>query len=192
MTKHPTPDCPLIADGSTEPRRCGVCAAELSGRRINWCSDTHARWFSENHDWTSARYAAISAATLTLDNGRTMTFCDQCRKVCGLFRGRPWTASRSEAEVNHVLPRWGGGYGKGCWNHQTNLQVLCHGCHLSETAMQKRERMFFAMPDLDVYRPVPGWSAADATAFILTGARPRPAVEQPEEAPVLTLWESAA
>ena len=39
--------------------------------------------------------------------------------------------------MNHIEPRNGEGYGIGCWNHQENLETLCHGCHLKTTAEQR-------------------------------------------------------
>lgn len=44
-------------------------------------------------------------------------------------------------EVNHRDPRVGEGYGFGCWNHQENLETLCHRCHSKVTKMQRHERI---------------------------------------------------
>lgn len=54
------------------------------------------------------------------------------------------TVSATQLEVNHVEPRNGAGYDKGCWNHQSNLQVLCHPCHVAETTRQIQERPILA------------------------------------------------
>jgi hypothetical protein len=43
-------------------------------------------------------------------------------------------------EVNHIVPRNGAGYGFGCWNHQDNLETLCHGHHVEVTNAQRVER----------------------------------------------------
>ena len=45
-----------------------------------------------------------------------------------------------DPEVNHITPRNGKGYGNGCWNHQDNLEVLCHDCHVKVTMWQGRAR----------------------------------------------------
>jgi hypothetical protein len=43
-------------------------------------------------------------------------------------------------EVDHIDPRVGRGYGTGCWNHQDNLRVLCHTCHVKVTRRQRIDR----------------------------------------------------
>lgn len=42
-------------------------------------------------------------------------------------------------EVNHIAPRNGGGYGTGCHNHLSNLETLCHLCHVQVTKNQRIE-----------------------------------------------------
>jgi hypothetical protein len=42
--------------------------------------------------------------------------------------------------VNHIEPRVGKGYGWGCWNHQDNLETLCHDCHVVVTKSQAEAR----------------------------------------------------
>lgn len=44
-------------------------------------------------------------------------------------------------EVNHIVPRNGGGYGFGCWNHQSNLELLCRRCHQQKTRQQRIDRL---------------------------------------------------
>jgi len=44
-------------------------------------------------------------------------------------------------EVNHIDPRVGEGYGFGCWNHQDNLETLCHSCHVKVTKLQRHDRI---------------------------------------------------
>lgn len=144
------------------PRTCDGCGGALVGQRRRWCSDAcSGRWW-DNHAWTSARWEAIRRSSgLTVDQLRDLnlslfgaSFCDEC--------GEPALAP----EVNHVEPRVGRGYGPGCHNHQTNLQVLCHGCHVAETTRQTRERL--GIPDGGRPRgstsreakPEPMWGAA--------------------------------
>ena len=60
--------------------------------------------------------------------------------------GKAWKRFYAEfvlpltAEVNHVDPRVGSGYGFGCWNHQDNLETLCHRCHVRVTTQQRKDR----------------------------------------------------
>lgn len=42
--------------------------------------------------------------------------------------------------MNHIVPRNGAGYGWGCHHHQTNLQTLCHSCHVKVTNAQAAAR----------------------------------------------------
>lgn len=183
--------CPLVAPGAGQPGRCRMCAAPLTGRRTRWCSETHAAWWANNHEWTSARREAIRRASiLSTANGWDLwTYCDECGKRC--LDISTAAGIRREAEVNHVEPRWGAGYDKGCWNHQTNLQVLCHSCHLAETARQRRERMFF--DPTGEYRPVEGWSGTEVTAYIQHATRPAhwDTPKEPTDAVPLALWDAA-
>ncbi|MCH8005431.1 MAG: hypothetical protein IH888_04265 [Planctomycetes bacterium] len=43
-------------------------------------------------------------------------------------------------EVNHIEPRNGMGYGSGCFNHQSNLEVLCRAHHGRVSGIQARGR----------------------------------------------------
>jgi 5-methylcytosine-specific restriction endonuclease McrA len=123
---HP---CPLRHPEADTPGKCGWCAAALTGRRTRWCSNECRDTYLGDHFWTWARAAAIDRARFgTWEQGLGLPLCDQC--------GVPTTAP----EVNHVVPRDGAGYGDGCHHHQTNLQVLCHSCHVAETVRQRRER----------------------------------------------------
>lgn len=167
----------------TEPASKGGCrwdGVALPGRRRVWCSDACLTVYLENHFWTEARSVAIRRASITDERGRPLlTFCDQCRKRCGRLStllgatGHRY-GGQSEAEVNHVEPRLGQGYDDGCWNHQTNLQVLCHGCHVMETQRQKRERIAVGTPGLephDAWRRQ-GWTWVATQAWIDGGAHP--------------------
>lgn len=136
------------------PGTCGACGADLVGR-LRWfcptprgtrayggdqavtCRDRYV-W---NHIWGEARQTRIAR-----DKGT----CQRCGggarvfvRAWGLQPGRiTWTA----AEVNHIDPRNGAGYGNGCWNHQDNLETLCHACHVETTKQQGRERRRGASP----------------------------------------------
>jgi hypothetical protein len=56
-----------------------------------------------------------------------------------LYLSPAWKAYRAdhELEVNHIEPRHGRGYQAGCWNHQANLETLCHRCHVAVTRLQR-------------------------------------------------------
>lgn len=97
---------------------CDHCGKALTGRQQRWCSRecSFVEW--PEHDWNSARKAAKKR-----DGHR----CVQC-------------GSGASLEVNHIEPRVGKGYGWGCWNHQDNLETLCHDCHVAVTNAQRAER----------------------------------------------------
>lgn len=106
-------------------RKCWHCGANLTGRRRHWCSDECGQWWQNNHDWNSARHAAIR---------RDNSTCVKCGAI-GDYTG----SQRAEVplEVNHIEPRNGKGYANGCWNHQENLETLCHNCHVGVTNQQR-------------------------------------------------------
>src|ERR1035437_1546280 len=109
--------------------KCFRCASLLPPRRQWWCSHDCVQAWTRNHEWTAARWEALRLTAPQKDARDFMEWanCDQC-------------ASRSSLEVNHVDPRVGAGYGRGCCNHQSNLQVLCHDDHVIETKRQAVER----------------------------------------------------
>lgn len=120
----PETPCPL---GRPVPRgkgRCWGCGQPVPPRARKWCSERCSLFYWRNHSWGFARPFAIARA-----GGWYDASCDECGARIG-----------ARAEVNHVVPREGRGYGKGCAHHQTNLQVLCHACHVAETTRQRRER----------------------------------------------------
>lgn len=82
-----------------------------------------SEWLRD-HSWSVARTAAVLAA------GGDDAPCARCGTVIG------W-----DCEVNHIIPRNGGGYDQGCAHHQSNLEVLCHDCHVRETARQRADRL---------------------------------------------------
>ena len=133
MTTTPTPlgRLPFCSGPEWKPRSrqleagtCGACGKPLEGR---------ARWFCQgvlndkescrlrylrNHLWSMARVEALKRAGRACSVDRTHT---------------------GALEVNHIVPRKGGGYQLGCHHHQDNLNVLCHTCHLEVTSQQARE-----------------------------------------------------
>jgi len=108
------PRADLQRDGT-----CGACGRALTTTRWFCRAPAGCRhtWL-ENHHWGYARPAARKRA-----NG-------QCVR-CG---------SAANVEVNHIVPRDGQGYARGCHHHQDNLEALCHPCHVETTRRQRVER----------------------------------------------------
>jgi 5-methylcytosine-specific restriction endonuclease McrA len=118
-----------------EPRcRLATCRSALPAKRTAYCSDSHAREFVSNHVWGAARRVARRRAKWT---------CQRCGFKPATIRKDP-EASKAYSrldlrlEVNHILPLRGSYRGVTCSNHLTNLEVLCHRCHLVETAAQRQ------------------------------------------------------
>jgi hypothetical protein len=127
----------------SEPRcRLATCRAELPARRTAYCSDAHAREFVRNHVWSDARRMARRRAKWT---------CQRCGFKPSVVRKDPeakaaYSRFELRLEVNHILPLRGSYRGVTCSNHLSNLEVLCHRCHLVATAEQ---RLKVAMAKLD-------------------------------------------
>ena len=107
--------CSLAPRRSGEPG-CDWCGAWLNTRQKRWCSDLCISHFRRNHVWKFARVVALNR-----DAG-----CTRCSGVANL-------------EVNHIVPLAGQERTESCLHHLSNLEVLCHSCHVAETAAQ-RER----------------------------------------------------
>lgn len=98
--------------------QCDLCGTRLGGRRTRWCSRRCSDEFTRNHRWTQARSAAVR---------RDKRRCVSC-------------GCTDLLEVNHIVPRVGRGYGWGCHHHQSNLETLCHWCHVLVTNAQREAR----------------------------------------------------
>ena len=127
------------------------CLRELTGRKMRYCSQTCADWWTSNHDWTAAREEALQRARF---------MCAHCRlsdaeRVLIPFRSfdraaGEYVVTRIEQrwkqrdpwafrfEVNHIVPLRGTYRAKTCLNHQANLEVLCRDCHRIVTTAQRR------------------------------------------------------
>jgi hypothetical protein len=120
-------------DVSEQRCRVASCRSPLTGRRTAYCSDAHAREFVRNHVWAVARRMARRRAKWS---------CQRCGFKPSAIRRDP-AAKRSYSrhelrlEVNHILPLRGSYRGVTCANHQTNLETLCHSCHVIATAVQR-------------------------------------------------------
>jgi hypothetical protein len=108
----------------------------LPRRRTAYCCAKHAREWERNHVWFAARQAA---------RRRARWACERCGFKPLQVRRDPQARaafSRHELrlEVNHIQPL-GGAYRRvTCLNHQSNLEVLCHRCHLAVTGMSRSVR----------------------------------------------------
>lgn len=141
---------------------CNRCGKPLSGRQKQWCGPACSNELTREHDWNWARKAARQrdgercvrcggdGSADRPKRWRPVETINHARRL-GLDwpseAGRPhglYVAERSHhlpwLEVNHIDPRVGRGYGWGCHNHLSNLETLCHGCHVAETKRQAAER----------------------------------------------------
>jgi ribosomal protein S14 len=114
--------------------RLASCRQPLAGRRTAYCSDSHAREFQRNHVWSEARRAA---------RRRARWACQRCGFKPAEIRKNPIARSafrryELRLEVNHIQPLAGSYRGVTCLNHQANLEVLCHRCHVEATGGQRR------------------------------------------------------
>ena len=87
--------------------------------------------------WSQGRALANREAQLWFDTLRFIVGVTQSvpqdeatRRELGR-REQSWRSQfpKVELEVNHIVPRRGGGY-EPVWNHLENLESLCHACHL--------------------------------------------------------------
>ena len=122
--------CPMITHDMVpegEKGRCWRCGEALPKYRRKWCSEDCALLYARNHHWGYARIAAIKRDESTCQRCGTKVVDSHYHEDKSIW-----------AEVNHIEPRNGMGYGPGCHNHQENLETLCHPCHLKITAEQRR------------------------------------------------------
>jgi hypothetical protein len=103
---------------SGQPGVCDSCGIPLTGRQKRWCAGNCEDNYWGEHYWATARNRAKYR-----DGHR----CVQCGSTASL-------------EVNHIEPRVGRGYNAGCHNHLSNLETLCHECHVVVTKRQSAER----------------------------------------------------
>lgn len=116
---------------------CRTCGGPLRSTRAAYCSVACGDAFERNHFWGAARAWALH---LWAEPGDPK--CRRCGEAGLLIwpRGRRYTLGRRSPEVNHIAPlnrKRGKTYHFGCFNHQSNLEVLCHGCHVRVTVEQR-------------------------------------------------------
>ena len=120
---------------------CGNCGKKLKGRQREWCSKKCYREFVSEHRWTQAKTKAKKPVTyyLCAHAGNwiwdgALGFQGEHSDDCHVFTTKP--------EVNHKDPCLGRHKQWGCHHHSDNLEVLCHPCHVKETARQRAEGLF--------------------------------------------------
>lgn len=122
--------------------RCDQCAAGPAD--IPWCVRCGQAWPCRVAVSTPDAHLLVEPLGRTLLHRPYDPVEAELRRAAqpfGWAHGGYWDPPVTvQLEVNHVEPRAGAGYGAGCWNHQTNLQVLCHPCHVAETTRQVNER----------------------------------------------------
>jgi len=114
---------------------CATCGTRITGRPdAPTGAQRRPRWFCKtrgtacrnewrrNHQWPEARRAALKR--------------DRRCLRCPAWKSPP----PAELEVNHIVPRNGGGYGTGCHNHLDNLESLCRQHHQEATNEQRAAR----------------------------------------------------
>ena len=111
-------ECTLALGSVLPDGFCYLCGNELSGRRRRWCSTFCVKMWYQNHNWNGARRAA---------KRRDKYACVKC-------------GSKFNLEVNHIAPIFGAGYTWSCRNHLSNLETLCHRCHVAVTNQQRKDR----------------------------------------------------
>ncbi|OHU57105.1 hypothetical protein BKG82_13020 [Mycobacteroides chelonae] len=143
-----------------DPGVCNRCGKALTGRQTQWCREECFAELAWEHSWDWARKAARDrdgnrcvrcgsdgseqrpkrwAKVESINAARRLGLDWPATLGCpsGLFIVKP---RNPWLEVNHIEPRMGRGYGFGCHNHLTNLETLCHRCHVAETNRQYAER----------------------------------------------------
>jgi 5-methylcytosine-specific restriction endonuclease McrA len=88
--------------------------------------------FERDHFWGTASSWALAAQRVYGIDGHHLIGV-VCRR-CGEIAARP--------EVNHIEPVNGGPRHFTCRNHQDNLEVLCHECHVVVTSEQRAAGLF--------------------------------------------------
>ncbi len=122
------------ADCRPFPEGCRNCGDAPTGRFTYYCGAECREVFERDHFWGTARWTAIEWASVCLI-GRPK---NQARPICACC-GR---GHFGEGEVNHIVPVNGDRGFFSCSNHQENLEVLCHQCHVMATREQRRRGMF--------------------------------------------------
>lgn len=123
--------------------RLASCRKPLEGRRTAYCCDQHATEFERHHLWSAARRAA---------RRRARWACERCGFKPSVVRKDPdhktrYARHELRLQVNHIVPLTGAYRLVTCLNHQDNLEVLCHRCHVEATNTQRLSRASIVAPE---------------------------------------------
>lgn len=118
-----------------EDGRCHWCDNPLSGRRRVWCSEKCSAAFLHEHRYSDARAQCRRRARANCSCSNVSSrakhqicaLCGCCEREVGLL------------ECNHRVPRRGDRSIISCLHHSTNLEMLCHKCHLGVTKYQMEQ-----------------------------------------------------
>lgn len=122
---------------------CRQCGTEIPPRRA-YCSNDCQNAFEREHFWSTARAEAIRR-WLEADGGPVCPRCSlmplrEPKFYGGAHRKWWWQLLRFKPEVNHIVPlnrQRCRSYHFGCFNHQSNLEVVCQRCHVQITKEQR-------------------------------------------------------
>ncbi len=126
--------------------QCRNCGRPPTGRFTYYCGAACRDVFEADHFWSTARWTAIDQASIfrIIPAGarakkahlpdETIAWQQRRGSVCACC-GR---MGFGEGEVNHIAPVNGERGFFSCANHQDNLEVLCHPCHVMATREQRR------------------------------------------------------
>ena len=113
---------------------CNACSKRLHGKQTRWCSPRcRVRWENQ-HWWTAARRTARRRAKIKHAHLYT---CERCN------------TPTDKPEVNHIVPCGKLRLTTGCHHHQSNLETLCHTCHVATTNQQRADGLFKTRKALD-------------------------------------------
>lgn len=142
----------LLARWSGAPDRCRWCD-EPAAPGFAWCGNRCEDQYRRNHWWDLARFAALARddhrcvacglgpETVQVARLFIRAFVRMSAvEAAALWQSPEWAevVLACSVEVNHVVPRRGGGYGSGCHHHLDGLETLCHGHHVAVTVQQQR------------------------------------------------------
>lgn len=136
------PGCELLLFDSVAGR-CRACGEPLPRTRRSWCSLECQLVYERNHYWDAARDAAVTRDKRCVkcgwvaDQDYATSYGQYFMWSRKVLQGR---GADNWLEVNHIVPRYGAGYGTGCWNHLSNLETLCHRDHVKVTGQQRVAR----------------------------------------------------
>jgi hypothetical protein len=106
---------------------CNACGGRLKGKQTRWCSSRcRVRWENQ-HRWTAARRTARRRTKIKYAHAY---MCERCH------------SPTDSPEVNHIVPCGKLRLTTGCHHHQSNLEVLCHACHVATTNVQRAAGLF--------------------------------------------------